>query len=251
MFKFWKNKAEEKEKKSTSVTLWAFSGLLILNFLLVGLLQQENKPKEFVLSDVPIMNQSEEFNCNVTAAAIALKYRGVDVDPMKDIYESLPKETTKKENGYWGNPHIGFVGNVYGQWGGDKGEGYGVYWEPISEYISKYRENEIKREWNLTDLLNEVENGNPSIIWWQNNAIKADEMKWKSYDKDGKEIEIEGVKGMHSEVVIGYVGTAENPKEIILSDPWASRWDMNYHRIKPDKFKELWAYFDNTAVLVK
>jgi uncharacterized protein YvpB len=199
-----------------------------------------------VLLNVPIMRQPEQFACNVTAAAIVLKYRGVNVSPMQ-VYNSIPHETAPKTATTWGNPYKGFVGNIYGAYGGDHSAGYGVYWGPIANYISNYRPVEIKTGWNVADLLREVDKGNPSILWWQNGAANPTKMTWTAPDGTV----VNGVNGMHSEVVVGYIGSPENPSQIILSDPWSDRWGNGYHYITLDRFNYLWGFFGRTAVVVR
>lgn len=199
-----------------------------------------NTESKTVLLNVPIMNQQQQFSCNVTAASIVLKYKGINVSPM-DVYNSIPKQNVPKANGVWGNPNLGFVGNINGP------DGYGVHWDPIRNYISKYRPAEVKRGWNLTDMLREVENGNPSILWWQNGYASPTRLTWTT--PDGATINT--VNGMHSEVVVGFIGSAENPSQIIISDPWASRWGNKYRYISVGQFNSLWTYFGNTAVVVR
>lgn len=199
-----------------------------------------------VLLDAPILQQPSQFTCNITAASIVLQMKGITIDPW-DIYDAIPKSIPKDPLGtIWGNPHLGYVGDPAGE------PGYGIYWEPIQTYISQHRPAEIKQGWNVNDLLREIDQGNPSIIWWQNGYVNPDKESWQSYDADGTEITIDAIHGMHSEVVVGYVGSPENPKQIILSDPWASRWENDYHYVSIDRFKYLWkSTFNNTAVVVR
>ncbi len=196
-----------------------------------------------------VINQEAEFACNVTAAAIVLQYRGVNVKPM-EIYDALPKQTIKKENGFWGNPNLGYVGNIYGEYGGDKSDGYGVHWDPINQYISKFRKSEVKHDWNLADLLKEVDRDNPVILWWQNGYVSADILSWKTYDANGNVVEFNGVEGMHSAIVVGYKGDINDPQQIIVDDPWADRWDNHYAYYDIQRFKDLWRFYGNTAIVV-
>lgn len=199
-----------------------------------------------VLLKAPIINQPAQFACNVTAAAIALQFKGVNVSPW-DVYNGIPKQTAPKTVNSWGNPNLGYVGNIYGAYGGDRTDGYGVYWDPIKNYISKYRPAEVKRGWNVTDMLNEIDKGNLSILWWQNGYATPTQLSWTAPDGS----KVTGVNGMHSEVVVGYIGSPENPSQIILSDPWASRWNNQYRYININQFNGLWGYFNNTAVVVR
>lgn len=214
----------------------------------------DTKSNVFFLQ-APVINQPAQFACNVTAAAIVLQYKGVNVSPF-DVFNALPKQDNPKENGYWGNPHLGYVGSIYGQYppaGESGGDGFGVYWDPIRNLINSYPgvSAEVKRGWNVTEILYEVEKGNPSILWWHNGVSNPEQLEWKSYDTNGNEVTITGINGMHSEVVIGYVGTPENPSQIIISDPWASRWGYGYRYVPITYFNNLWSIYNNTAVVVR
>ncbi len=201
-----------------------------------------------VLLNVPITNQFAQYACNVTAASIALTYKGINLSPQA-IYDMLPKSDIGKRNGnHWGNPALGYVGDI----ASPDGQGYGVHWQPIQKILEQYRPAETKTAWNVTEMLREVDNGNVSVIWWQNGDANPEELSWESEDENGNPITVEAVKGMHSEVVVGYVGTPENPYQIILSDPWAGRWENKYHYVNIARFSYLWSTsFDNTAIVVR
>jgi uncharacterized protein YvpB len=199
-----------------------------------------------VLIDVPLIKQPTQFTCNVTAAAMVLQYKGINKTPW-DVYDALPKSSIiDKTNGNWGNPDLEFVGNPAGE------PGYGVHWEPIRKYIEQYRPAEVKRGWNVTEMLKEIDKGNPSIVWWQNDVVNPERIWWEADNTDGLKISVNAINGMHSEVVVGYIGSPENPRQIILADPWTERWERRYHYISIDRFNYLWSMsFNNTAILVK
>ena len=70
--------------------------------------------------------------CEIASLAMLLRLAGVTVDKM-----TLAREIKKvpfKKDGLYGNPHQGFVGNIYTY----KQLGLGVYHEPIVELASQY-----------------------------------------------------------------------------------------------------------------
>jgi uncharacterized protein YvpB len=209
---------------------------------------QANAPVKML--EVPLLEQPYQYACNVTAAAMALQFKGVKVSP-DQIYDAIPKQEIKHEKGYWGNPNIGFVGNVYGEYGGDKSEGYGLHWKPVAEFMKKHRDIEVKQNWNVTEMLSEIDKGNPSIVWVQNNFDVPRQLSWKSYDENRNIVEITGVLGMHSEVLIGYKGTLDSPSELIFNDPWNERWDHKSHSYTVKEFERLWAFYNETAIVVR
>ncbi len=172
------------------------------------------KNKVFSL-DIPMHYQSETFTCNIAATRMVLDYRGTD----------LSEGSIKATVGEGGDPNVDWV------------QGYGVHWGPIYDFISKYRSVELKRNWNVVDLVKEVQKGNPVIIWGHNQLSSSGVFKLRSGAT--------GYNGMHSLVVKGFVGSVENPTSIIVNDPWRGPRTMSV-----SSFKSLWAYIGNTALVV-
>jgi uncharacterized protein YvpB len=212
------------------------------------------RPNKVILS-VPSISQPEQYACNVTAAAMALQFKGKNVGAW-DVFNLIPKDNDPSypygvypsANQEWGNPNTHYVGNVYGAYGGGNRQGYGVYWGPIANAINQIKPGsaEVKVGWNTADLLREIDKGNPSIVWWQNGSANPYSVSWKAGGQT-----ITGVNGMHSEVVVGYEGSPENPTYVYLRDPW-TRWSGGYHKMSGAAFNNLWgAYFNRAAVVVR
>lgn len=164
---------------------------------------------------IPMYYQSELFTCNIAATRMALAYRGVN----------LSENSIKAAVGEGGDPNINWV------------RSYGVHWDPIYNFISKYRSVSLKTNWNVTDLLKEVQAGNPVITWGYNQLGSSGSFVLNSGAA--------GYHGMHSLVVKGFAGNVENPTSIIVNDPWRGP-----RTISISSFKSLWAYLGNTALVV-
>lgn len=172
------------------------------------------KNKVFSL-DIPMYSQSETFTCNIAATRMVLAYEGI----------TLSEDSIKAAVGEGGDPNENWV------------EGYGVHWGPIYNFISKYRSVSLKRDWNVVDLVKEVQRGNSVIVWGHNQLGSSGAFKLDSG--------VTGYRGMHSVVVKGFVGNVENPTSIIVNDPWRGPRTMSV-----SSFKSLWAYIGNTALVV-
>lgn len=187
-----------------------------------GLDSTENFNYYFVTRDniftlaVPWYKQQEGFSCNLAAARMALAYRGVYVS----------ESQIKSAIGTGGDPNVNWVA------------GYGVHWGPVASYIGNYRNVSVKSGWNVAALAKEVEKGNPVIVWWYNR-----------YSQPAGSFTLEsgatGYKGMHSEVVRGFVGNSSNPTSLMTNDPW--RGQLTYNQ---SLFVSTWAYLGYTAVVV-
>jgi len=192
--------------------------------------------------NVPLYRQTHTFTCNVTAIAMALAYKGRSASEMS-VYNGIGKDNTPcTKSGttitYWGNPNAGYVGDING--GGDCG-GYGVHWSPSSSYIaSQGVSNSVISGWSASQLAKEIEKGHPAVLWWQNGASSA---YWKTWASPSGNVN--ALNGMHSEVVIGFIGSSDNPTHMITNDPWRGR-----RTIAVGTFNALWGYFGRTAIII-
>jgi uncharacterized protein YvpB len=192
--------------------------------------------------NIPLTIQPYRYACNLTAAKMVLAYRGVSVS-VDTLYSQVAKDNTAWDSATntWGNPNSGFVGDLHGV-----SKGYGVHWGPVSNLIGKYRGNSIKTGWNTTDLLKEVEAGNPVIIWAHNGySGSGTNTTWNLPSSEGGGT-VYTVKGMHSYVVKGFVGPPENPSSIKINDPNLGARDMSL-----SYFNSLWGTFNRTAIVVR
>jgi len=95
--------------------------------------------KEESILDAPLILQNPELprGCEVTSLAMLLQYAGVPVDKMtlaKEIKKDPASYRIKNGKIYFGNPHYGFVGNMYSL----HEPGYGVYHGPVRELMEEY-----------------------------------------------------------------------------------------------------------------
>lgn len=203
------------------------------------------EPQVFSLA-IPYTRQPYRYACNLTAAKMALAYRGINRS-VEQIHAAIGTDSTPWDpnSRTWGNPHLRFVGTLTGSGSGPAGTGgYGVYWGPIRNYIaSQGRGAETKSGWNTTALLKEVRNGNPVIIWAHNGySGSGANISWKTSGGTN----VYAVKGMHSYVVRGYIGTPENPTHVMFADPGRGLWTVSI-----GYFNSLWGTFGRTAVVVR
>ncbi len=188
--------------------------------------------------DVPLYKQHYTFTCYSTAAKMALAYRQVKIDEV-GFLDEIGYDTTPRNYALnvWGDPNQGVVGTYTGKGVG----GYGVHWQPVAKAMSRYRQIEVKEQWNLTSLLETVAAGNPVMVWWVNGVWPAKDISWNNTQGD----KVYTVNGMHVEVVTGFDGTPQNPEKIFTNDPW-----RGYRQYTPESFQALWKWFNQTALVV-
>ncbi|TMV48905.1 peptidase C39 [Paenibacillus mesophilus] len=119
--------------------------------------------------EVPVIEQLPElFNgCEVTSLAMLLEAAGHPVDKM-ELADRVAKDTTPvvwSEDGgveSWGNPDIGFVGDMTGET-----DGFGVYHGPVFQLLAEIlpgRAEDLTEE-PFDKLLAAVADGRPVVIW--------------------------------------------------------------------------------------
>lgn len=221
---------------STSYTFTESSGVKSINgldssasFNLTITIQPDQ-----VTLNVPQYYQIDKYDCNLTATRMVLAYRNIYVT-QDDIVSKIGYAQPQDRNGnVWGDPSIGFVGYR-------NGPGYGMHWGPISKYISETRQNKIYTSWNISGIAHEIAKGNPVIVWWNNGLSGDGPDTWTTINGTT----INGYDGMHSEVVTGFNGSADNPTGFILNDPWRGRRNVDI-----GNFNSLWSTFNNTAIAI-
>lgn len=190
------------------------------NDLLVGY-QEDIEEAEIAVSNyslsVPIFNQLSdpplEFGCEVTALSMLLSYYEYDYDKNK-LAEMINKEPYQDKEGLFGNPDLGFVGDMTGE-----KSGMSVNVEPIYE-LSKEIVTEPYEVINSTgsdldSLLDVIQTGSP--VWV---IVTTDYKTPKSTDF----IDWETRNGMkkilpnhHAAVISGF-----DSENVFLSDPYGT-----------------------------
>ena len=103
--------------------------------------------------NVPIISQLPELptGCEITAVAMLLQYKGIDVDKV-ELESEMPKHPS--------DPDIGYVGDPYSV------SGWTIYPPALIELITKYAGSAT----DLTGISNgdiekELSNNNPIVVW--------------------------------------------------------------------------------------
>jgi len=188
--------------------------------------------------NVPVHKQEHSLSCEIATLKMALNFYGLEVEEL-ELQEKLLFETKDPRDlagNIWGDPNIGFVGDIDGTM---PNSGYGVYEKPIADIAQSYRKAEALQNTSIQNILEQVTQGHPVIIWGTLGDPK--DISWKT--AEGKEIK--AVFGEHTRVVIGYSGTVNEPKEIFLIDPVYGEIKMS-----TEKFSDNWAHLGNRAVVV-
>lgn len=187
--------------------------------------------------DVPFVAQNPELprGCEVTSLTMLLRGAGVSADKM-----TLAAQIDKVPylvGGKYGNPHTGFVGDMYSF----AKPGYGVYHEPVARLAERYLPGRIVDLTNtpFDELLSKYV-GQRFPVWIVTNATfkglaPQDFSIWPTASGD-----VQITWHDHSVVITGY-----GPDFVLINDPLASSPNK---RLPREDFRRAWEQMGKQAL---
>ncbi|MBP1996498.1 C39 family peptidase [Paenibacillus eucommiae] len=171
------------------------------------------KKPESAMIEAPAIMQHPELpaGCEITSLAMLLQFAGIEKSKM-ELAAEMPKDETKAvlhANGsikYWGNPNVGFVGDVT-----RKGMGFGIYHAGLFPLLKSYMPTAV----DLTNKSFEsyeqhVADGIPIVVWTTiNYKLPTKMVSWET--SLGK---IETTFSEHAVLLVGY-----DKNNVYLNDP--------------------------------
>ncbi|GAB4148125.1 MAG: hypothetical protein OHK0017_10620 [Patescibacteria group bacterium] len=214
---------------------------------------ETSKSKPKLLSKVylkaPLMFQSYSLSCEAASLRMALDYKGVYLTEdqiLKEIGQAEPyQKVISGKNIVWGDPDLGFVGNVKGQVEVDqdftKGDGWGVNNGPVAKIADKYRKGSVAIDQaSLIQVEEALSNDNPVIFWHKRDDASKGKLEYKT--PDGKNItQIQN----HVALLVGYETYSDGTKMYIVHDPI-----YNILRLNQKDFERFWSGYNNEIVIV-
>ena len=194
--------------------------------------------KPAVKLNISYHRQEHSLSCEVASLLMALSYKGVKVTE-NELIEQLPISDSgpRQLDNTWGDPNLGFVGDIDGLM---PNTGYGVYEQPIYDLASQYRSAKIITDGTLKDLIKELGNDNPVIVWGVV-VGRSKDISWTT--PEGKIITAQ--LDEHARTLIGFTGDADNPKLLIFLDPLYGEV-----RMEVADFLKNWELLEKKAVVI-
>ncbi|NGP44684.1 C39 family peptidase [Bacillaceae bacterium SIJ1] len=256
-------------KTTIFITFILFSGLMCLGFTVkndafsmqwlaqaspggpstMGVSQSSHVPKQLPRPDeqrinVPGIKQHPELprGCEVTALAMLLQHAGVETDKMT-LAEEIAKDPTPYEKTgdkvTFGNPHIGFVGDMEDL----RQPGFGVYHGPIQDLAESYLPNQTV---NLTGLpfasiLETVGQGQPVWVITTIHFAPVPQSDFTTWQTDAGPITT--TYREHSAVITGY-----NDTHVFINDPTDGSTNKE---IPMEQFKQAWEQMGSQAITIQ
>ncbi len=188
-----------------------------------------------ILIDVPLLNQMDSprlYNgCEVTSLAMILQYNGLDITK-NQLAEEVVRIPLQYTSGKYGNPNVGFVGNM------EDGPGLGVYHGPIYDLATNYSDQVIDlTNHPFEDLLKQVAQGHPVWIITTSTFSPVDE--FETWETPQGEVTI--TYKMHSVVITGY-----DNESIYINNPYGEK----NQQLDRETFIQAWEQMGSQSIVV-
>ncbi len=136
----------------------------------------------------------------------------------------------------WGNPNVGFVGNVY-----KAGEGYGIYNGPMMKLLNEVLPG---RAVNLTNkpfsaILAHVAQGTPVEVWTTLTFKPTN--NWVTWNSPQGPVHATPLE--HAVIIVGY-----SPHYLYINNPWTGQAD---EKVAKAPFIGAWNQLGDQAITVK
>lgn len=200
--------------------------------------RKKNPPKS-VLIDIPIIPQLPELKngCEITSLTMMFNHAGISVDKLT-LANKVKKDNTplthKGETiATWGNPHVGFVGDITG-----KTPGYSIYPEALTPLIEEYMPG---KSLNLTGAnYEDIERAlvdNRPVLAWVTSDFKTP-TRPAQWIINGETISV--YFSQHAVLVTGY-----DENNVYYNDPLSNTKNKS---VSKDVFKAIWEIMGKKAL---
>jgi uncharacterized protein YvpB len=179
-----------------------------------------------LLEQVPALAQERNLSCEAAAIRMVLAGRGLLV----------AEEAILDRMGLDPNPHLGFRGNVDGQFHLEDLADYGTYAEVVARVLASFgAPAEVRYGMSDAELRAAVEGGSAVIVWMTRQPEP------RIIEADGYRL----VDGQHVQVVVGL----GHDGRFLVHDPWSIRPDSGREGTTFVAEIQQWDLFDRMAVV--
>lgn len=217
---------------------WLKSGVLVdvKGGEVITLMQNQSAGFEMPM---PFHRQEHALSCEAASLKSALNYKGVNVSESKLISLMPQSYPMEYEDGVWGDPSKGYVGDINGSQ--PLMTGYGVYWDPIKDVAAKYRPTQSFRNASWQDITEYLLQDNAVVIWGNlHNDPRT--VIWQTTERAN----VLAFMGEHTYVVLGWQGSADSPDRVILLDPLYGRVSMGF-----EYFLKNWSHLSYSGIVIE
>ncbi|MCM3597946.1 C39 family peptidase [Metabacillus idriensis] len=209
----------------------------------ITLLPEKKEEKNRYL-DAPLISQLPELprGCEVTSLAMLLQAEGIKIDKMT-LAEQVKKDPTKMsyKDGriFFGNPNVGFVGDMYSY----SKPGYGVYHQPIFDLAEQYLPGKMENLTGdeFTEISDRVINGKTVWVIINTTLKPLDETQFQTWETESGPIKITYKE--HSVLITGI-----DTENVYVNDPLSNKKNL---KVNKQEFITAWEQMGKQAISVK
>lgn len=205
---------------------------------------------DVVMLDVPAYKQTYKNSCEESALQMVLAYYDITATEM-EIVEKIGYKPRNwdYENNIWDDPYEMYVGAIDSKSpNGSKMSGYGVFAPPVAKAAQGFgREAESNSPVSAQFIAEQIYSGYPVMVWGFFKTPSYVKYSWKT--NEGKAVE--AYSGEHTRVVVGVVGSKDNPTGFFLNDPLTGEAKVYWSAERLMKHMNIWGNLTNQAVVVK
>lgn len=199
----------------------------------VQLVKKEVKLTEKTL-DISVIRQMPELDrgCEVTSLAMLIQSAGKQADKM-ELAEQIDK-VSYNQDGYQGNPHKGFVGNMYEF----SKPGYGVYHEPVFKLAKRYIDAQDLTGQAWTVMEDQIRQGKPVWVIVTSTFGPLPDSSWRTWRT--KEGSVKITWREHAVLVTGF-----DKEHVYINDPLSGAKNKQLNKTA---FVAGWEQFGRQAI---
>lgn len=207
-------------------------------------------PVKIVTLPVPLRHQIYTLSCEAASLQMVLEYKGITKTQNELLGEfgiSEPyKSYIQNETMIWGDPNLGFVGNVNGYFStpdsGMRGAtGWGVNKDPVARVAKMYLpQSEAQTGFTTTDVIRELDAGNPVIFWHVPDSYLSRNINYQT--PAGKTIKF---FRNHVAVISGYK-IVDGETSFIITDPL-----YGVYPLRKSTLERRMAKYDGDVVVIR
>jgi len=201
------------------------------------------KIKDSVIIDTPLIKQYPELprGCEVTSLAMLLQFAGENVDKMtlaNEVRKDPTPYSVSEGKVFFGNPHDGFVGDMYNL----QNPGLGVFHEPIRELAEEYLPGRIIDMTGSDFEKLKIPLSAEQPVWVIINTAyrKISEDLFQTWETPSGKVKVTSKE--HSVLVTGY-----DDQFIYFNDPLTG---IKNKKAPIQNFKEAWKQMGSQAITI-
>lgn len=200
-------------------------------------------PQSHILT-VPYYRQQFSRSCEAASLRMALAYKGIVTDD-KEIVDLAGYDPREPDlvNKIWDDPNKMFVGFLSG-----KQVGYGMYATALAKAsLSLGSTGKVLKNPTSTEIAQSIWNNNPVVIWGYIKGTVPNLSYF--YTETGKKIPI--YSNEHARVVVGVVGSVEDPVGFYVHDPLSGVANEYWTAGDLQKHMSIFGGVSNQALIVE